>query len=336
MPLTDSQHLPTATRRRPKPRSRPVRPAPEFPGCRPFRLRREDLETYEGRFEYWDGDTETAWKVREPTSVTHERPSQRLARLAELIAQTRGSRVRTVGTADLMLRDEHGAKSRIMQADQCVYAHPERADIPFDGPEIVIGEHDFPDVVLEVDHTTDVRRGKLWLYEEWGFPEVWVEVPEAGYPVRRASGAPPGLTVYVRKGGVYRTASASRAFPGWTAEEIHAAMNEPGMSADTSRVLRRVGRAMGKRQGTAPGDLPWLRMERREAKAEGRAEGRVEGERALLVRLAARRFGRGTGARLSELLARTDAAHFAAAGEAIIVSGSGADLIERAKALVSR
>ena len=28
-----------------------------------------------------------------------------------------------------------------------------------------------PDVVLEVDHTTDVHRGKLALYESWGFPE---------------------------------------------------------------------------------------------------------------------------------------------------------------------
>ena len=41
---------------------------------------------------------------------------------------------------------------------------------------MVVGEDDFPDVVLEVDHTTDVHRGKLALYESWGFPEVWAEV----------------------------------------------------------------------------------------------------------------------------------------------------------------
>ena len=35
---------------------------------------------------------------------------------------------------------------------------------------MVIGEHDFPDVVLEVDYSTDVRRGKLGLYEALGLP----------------------------------------------------------------------------------------------------------------------------------------------------------------------
>lgn len=54
---------------------------------------------------------------------------------------------------------------------------------------MVVGEHDFPDVVLEVDHTTDVRRGKLGLYEAWGFPEVWVEVPDDRTAPRPAGGA---------------------------------------------------------------------------------------------------------------------------------------------------
>ena len=47
----------------------PIRPSaePELPGCRPFRLTKEDVETYEGRFEYWNADTETAWKMCEPT-----------------------------------------------------------------------------------------------------------------------------------------------------------------------------------------------------------------------------------------------------------------------------
>ena len=38
---------------------------------------------------------------------------------------------------------------------------------------------------MAVDHTTDVHRGKLALYESWGFPEVWVEVPEAPSRGRR-------------------------------------------------------------------------------------------------------------------------------------------------------
>ena len=69
-----------------------------------------------------------------------------------------------------------------MQADESVYLHPARAK---PGPAaMVVGEDDFPDVVLEVDHTTDARRGKLALYEDWGFPEVWVR--GAGHAVGAA------------------------------------------------------------------------------------------------------------------------------------------------------
>lgn len=138
-------------------------PAPEFPGCRSFVLRREALETYDGRFEYWDGDTETAWQVREPTSATHERPSSHLAALCHLVAAVRGSAIECLGTMDLDLRKPTGERWRIMQADQSVYLHPHRARLPEHA--MVIGEHDYPDVVLEVDHTTDARRGKLGLYE---------------------------------------------------------------------------------------------------------------------------------------------------------------------------
>ncbi len=48
--------------------------------------------------------------------------------------------------------------------------------------------------MLEVDYSTDVRRGKLGLYEAWGFPEVWVEVPEAESP-SRSSRRPSGLAI---------------------------------------------------------------------------------------------------------------------------------------------
>ena len=142
--------------------------------------------------------------MRDPTSATHERRAQVLAVLCGLIVQTRGTPIECLGTTDLMLRNRQGAKWRIMRADQCVYVHPGRARLPMDGPEMVIGEHDYPDVVLEVDHTTDVRRGKLWLYEEWGFPEVWVAVPEAGYAVRRTGDRSPGMTIHLLEDGVYR------------------------------------------------------------------------------------------------------------------------------------
>ena len=321
---------PVAAERPSYSRRRPAHQAPELPGCRPIPLKREEVSTYDGHFEYWDGDTETAWVVAEPTSATHEQPSARLAGLGHVIAGVRGSPIECYGTMDLLLRNARGEKWRIMQADQSVYLHPGRVRLPTEAMEI--GWHDRPDVVLEVDHTTDVRRGKLGLYEEWGFPEVWVDVPETGYAPSRPAGLSPGLTIHVLEDGGYRTVAASRAFPGWTAAEIHTAMNEASLSMETSRVLRRVGRALGAREGTGPDDTPWLRMERREA----RTEGHTEGQRAMLVRQAARRFGAGTADRLSALLSRIDdPARLAEVGDRIVDCATGADLLDRVEALAS-
>ena len=313
-----------------RPSKSPRQPAsqtPEFPGCRPVTITREDIDTWEGRFEYWDGDTEAAWVVSEPTSATHEQPGARLAGLSHVIAGVRGAPIECYGTTDLLLRDERGEKRRIMQADQSVYLHPWRARLPTDAMEI--GRHDRPDVVLEVDHTTDVRRGKLGLYEAWGFPEVWVDVPEAGYAARRPAGLSPGLTIHRLERGGYVTAAHSRAFPGWSAAEIHTALNEEVLSVETSRVLRRVGRALGAREGTSPDDTPWLRMERQESRAEG--------ERALLVRQAERRFGAGTAQQLSTLLLRIeDPDRLAEASDWIVDCATGAELVDRVEGLDSR
>ena len=211
----------------------------------------------------------------------------------------RGSPVKCFGSMDLWLRGERGRPRRILQADQSVYLHPERAILP-GLSAMVIGEHDFPDVVLEVDHSTDVRRGKLGLYEEWGFPEVWVEVPDTRAP-SRLRGRLPGLTIHLMSdGGTYGVSPESRAFPGWRAEDIHAALNEKTASARTYAVLERIGRALGAREGTGPDDDPWLRSQRRESfergrfrgraegRAEGHAEGRVQGRKAARVGMARR------------------------------------------------
>ena len=272
--------------------------AREFPGCRPMTITREDITAYEGRFEFWDADTETAWMVREPTGVAHEQPSQRLAGLGQLIAAVRGSPIECFGTMDLLLRNERGERWRIMQADQSVYLRPGRDRLP-DLAGMVVGEHDFPDVVVEVDHTTDVRRGKLQFHEEWGFPEVWVEVPQRHTP-SRPSGRLPGLTIHLLDGGSYRTSTESRAFPGWTAEEIHTAMNESELSAATSEVLTRVGRALGVRDGTGPDDMPWLRAQREEGRAMGRAQGRAALLETLMHRILASRGKPGPGPRLDD------------------------------------
>ena len=244
----------------------------EFPGCRAVRIPRDRISDHEGRFEYWDADTEVAMVVREPTTTWHEHPSQRLRDLATLISAARGSPIETYGSADLAVLGPKGDPQRILQADQSLYLRP-LEESP--GRIVEVGEHALPDVVLEVDLTTDVYRGKLSLYEAWGFPEVWVEVPDRGVRGRRAK-RQHGLTIHVRGRKGFRTSPISLAFPGWTAEEIHAAMNEPTLSPATVKVLRRVGRALGAAEGTGPDDHAFLGEERRESRAAGRVEGQAE------------------------------------------------------------
>ena len=307
--------------------------ADAFPGCRAVRVTRDEIDDGESRIEYWDAATETAM-VCEGVSVYHEQPSQRLAQMIALIALARGAPIDTLGSADLRLQDEHGAPRRILEADQTVYLHPQR-DRP-DGPFMVVGETTLPDVVVEVDHTTDARRRKLALYRSWHLPEVWVEVPDAPSPSRPAS-RKPGLTIHVLHADGYRPSPESRAFSGWTATEIHRAMNEPVLSLETTAVLERVGRALRDRNGAGAREAPFLRRthaaSRAAGRAEGRAAGRAEGraeQRALLCRQAARRFDAETAKKLAGLLAGVDdPARLAEAGDWIVVCATGAELLDR-------
>jgi Uma2 family endonuclease len=285
-----------------------------------------EIQRFEKRLEYWDSATETAW-ISEPATPYHERPSRRLTRLAGQIAAVRGAPIECYGSMDLLLRDPAGEPRRIMQADESVYLHPERRG---PGPAaMVVGEDDFPDVVLEVDHTTDVRRGKLELYESWGFPEVWVEVPDAQSPSRPRRRRP-GLTIHLLEHGRFRVADKSRAFPGWRADEIHLALNEPVLSEQTGAALQRVAAALGAREGTGPDDDLLLRAQRRQGFEHGRAEGRAEG------RMEGRMEGRAEGraemvrqilqSRGIEVSARFDSALDAlamASGEALLAAALG-------------
>ena len=246
--------------------SRPDGGAYEFPGCRSIRIPRSEIADYEGRYDYWEARTETAWQVGEPTSPYHELPSQRLARLSDRIAAVRGSPIETFGTCDLLVRDADGERKSVLQADQIAYLDPVRSQP--EGHAVEIGKDDLPDVVLEVDLTTDVRRGKLAIYESLRFPEVWVDVPDRR-SLSTGPSRPSTLTIYLLAAGRYVTAHASVAFPGWTAAEIHTAMNERNCSPATVAALARVGRELGERLGTGPDDGLLLGAQRKESRSEG-------------------------------------------------------------------
>ena len=246
----------------------------DFPGCESFHLPASALESYEGRLEFWDGLTETAWKVSEPTTTYHEGPSRRLARVTERLAALRGSPIASFGSSDLVHRDTAGGLRWLMQADEVLYLHPQRVHL---GPKIDVDADPLPDIALEVDHSTDVRRRKLGIYQESGFPEIWVLVPWESS--RRA----PGLAIHVRGETGYAETPESRAFPGWKAEEIHRALTEAVWSAETVSTVERVARAMGTREGTRPEDDPFTRSVTAKAREEGRAEERAASVRAVLA-----------------------------------------------------
>ena len=176
---------------------------------------------------------------------------------------------------DIELRDEHGERWLILPADRSVCQYPRRSRLP-DTDGMVVGDHHLPDIVLEVDHPTDVRRGKLGWYESWGFPKVCVEVPERWTP-SRPPGLSPRLTVYLLEGDRYRESPESWAFPAWQARAIHEALNESELSGWTHRRLEQLGRTLGERDGTGPDDSPLLRSLRGESRKEGHAAGLAEG-----------------------------------------------------------
>ena len=300
--------------------------AHEFPGCDPVSLPTwDDVWAYDGRIEYWLGETGTAWVLRDAGPV-HETAPSLLSELLTRLGQERGSRIRCAGAVYLMERDEDGRPRQVLVADQTIYL--DRSVWRPRDPAIVLGVDPLPDVILEVDHTTDVRRNKLPVYEAWGFPEVWVDTPDT--PSRnRPRRVRPGLTIYVLEEGRFRIADESRAFPTWTALQIHAALNESRLGPRTLADLTRVGRRLGEREGTTPDDDPQLGRHRRQARDAGLAEG-VARERALLGRLAARKFGLVTAERVAGLLAGVaDRERLAGIGDLIIDCDDGDDLLSR-------
>lgn len=243
-----------------------------FPGCTGVPMDAAELAREDsGRIEYWDADDGVAWMVREATA-THERPAHRLPALLDRIAEARGADIVCCGATTFYEHGAEGERVKAMEADQTVYLDAGRGQA-LRRPR-VLGTEPPPELVLEVDHTTDVRRRKLCEYARWRFPEVWVEVPPAG-PSRRQRRRP-GMTIYLLEAAAdrYRKAEVSRALPGWTAEEIHLALNEPKRSAGTWAAIERVGRALGDREGTTRLEDPRLA----EARATSHAAGHAAGE----------------------------------------------------------
>ncbi len=244
-----------------------------------------EYEKTEGRIEFWDSLSETAFEAREPLGVAHEARSRGLTTLIRRIDLARGASCGFLGGADLRMRVPGTGRMRTMQPDESVYLSAERvAGIIGSGghPDWVqVEEGELPDVVLEVDHTTDVRRGKLKQYELWGAPEVWVEVPDR-ITYSRPRGLKPGLTIHLLEGGRYRESPVSRAFPGWRAEEIHRGLNEVTLSRATIGALERVGKALGARHGTSAEDDLQTRRLLEAARRETRAATRLEQLRLVL------------------------------------------------------
>ena len=307
-----SPFVDTVARRAAPPAPAPAGDAPDLPGCESFPLSVDEIERYDERIEYWDARIGKAWRVRDVSSW-HEQPGQRLAMLTARMASVRGTVSECFGSTSLARLDAAARPRQILQADNVVYLRPAqwkaRGRVNVDtGP--------LPDVVLEVDHTTDVRRWKLGKYQQWGFPEIWVLVP------RKRSVRAPGLAIHARDaGGGYRQASESVAFPGWTAAEIHRALTEEPLSAATWAAVERVGRALGKRDGTTPEDDPLTRSLHAGAEARGEARARAE---AVVAALRARGIdvpadvaadadllaGRSIETAMAEAMACSDAADF--------------------------
>ena len=218
------------------------------------------------KVELFDLETERAWRVAEGPEETHEHPLVMFRKFLVRVEMMRGAPIMFGGAAGLRLLDTDRELVRVMHPDEMVFLDPDGLD-RIGSQYAWATDQEHPDVAVEVDDTTDVRRNKLLVYADWGFPELWVEVPEAHSP-SLPRGLRPGLTIYLLQAGEYRESGESRAFPGVRAEEVHRVLNERLPSAEMVALASRVGRELGRRTGTGPEDDPLLRAQRAEARAE--------------------------------------------------------------------
>ena len=259
----------------------------EFLDCDPVPVNYQQyilLRDAKRRIELWDRGAGMAWELRDGPTGQHEWPIYQLKEMMVLMAAVRGISVPCFGSRGLAALDDDDQRLRVLHPDQSVYINrPVLYDNHGDIPVQRVG---WPDIVMEVDYSTNTRRGKFELYEDMGVPELWIEVPNLwaadyadaklrrdGRPPRHAHGHPPGLSIFLLEGGRYREYPASRALLGWKAEEIHDGLNDkPGLSPRHCEVLADLGRRFGERTGTGPDHHPMLRLMRDEVRAEGQAK----------------------------------------------------------------
>ena len=257
----------------------------EFFGCDPVPADYEQyvlLRDSKRRLELWDRQAGMAWELRDRPTGLHTWAGQALNEIAVLIGAVRGIDMPCFGRTGLSLVDDDGKRLRVLHPAQSVYLNRPQY---YDGHgDLSVRRSGYPDIVMEVDNTTDARKGKLALYEDMGVPELWVEVPELWreYPDQPLPQRPPdlvpGLTIHLLEDGKYQQHPASRALLGWKAEEIHNALNDlNGLSERHSATLEELGRRFGARTGTGPDDHPLLRSLRRQSREKGRAAGLSEG-----------------------------------------------------------
>ena len=115
----------------------------------------------------------------------------------------------------------------------------------------------------------------------------------------------------------------------------HQALRE-ALAAWTDERLRVLGATPEKREHIREAILnPRERPEMAQTFQEWRADAREKGQRHLVVRQASRRFGTVTGERLAELVEPMGAEELMRVGDAVVDSGTGEELLERASNGVS-
>ena len=252
----------------------------EFIGCDAVSVNYDQyvlLRDAKRRFELWDRHAGLAWEVSDGPTGVHEWPIQALKEMMVYVGVVRGIRIPCYGNRGLALLDDHGRRLRVLHPDQSAYLTP---PVRYDGHgDIPVQISGFPDIVMEVDNTTDTRKGKLKLYEDMGVPELWIEVPEIwldspqAKPPRRPPGVVPGLTIFLLAGGRYREYPASRALLGWKAADIHEALNDlDGPAPRHCAILEDLGRRFAARTGTGPDDHPLMRSLRQQSRVDGQAK----------------------------------------------------------------